>query len=155
RADRLVRQSELDKNRYAEGDPPENTPDYILHLYIGSLLGSKVVPGYIAWLTRSATNPEKYQAGNQWQACPEQARLARCVFGNPFRPITINSSWLTSTVLALANGIYEEKAFDRMPILADALQDAGCDNENILNHCRQPGDHIRGCWAIDLLLAKQ
>ena len=62
--------------------------------------------------------------------------------GNPFRPITLNPSWLTSTVLALANGIYEEKAFDRMPILADALQDAGCDNEDILNHCRQPGEHV-------------
>jgi hypothetical protein len=72
-----------------------------------------------------------------------------------FRPITINPSWLTSTVFALAQGIYADRAFDRMPILADALQDAGCDNEEILNHCRQPGEHVRGCWAIDLLLAKQ
>jgi len=155
RADRLVRQSELDKDHAAEGDPPENTPDYILHLYIRSLLGSKVVPGYIAWLTRSATNPEEYPAGNQWQACPEQARLARCVFGNPFRPITLNPSWLTSTVFALAQGIYADRAFDRMPILADALQDAGCDNDDILNHCREQREHVRGCWAIDLLLAKQ
>jgi hypothetical protein len=64
-------------------------------------------------------------------------------------------SWLTSTVLALATGIYEEKAFDRMPILADALQDAGCDNEEILNHCRQPGVHVKGCWVVDLLLNKK
>jgi hypothetical protein len=76
------------------------------------------------------------------------------VFGNPFRPITLDPSWLTSTVLALANGIYTERAFDRMPILADALQDAGCDNENILNHCRAPGPHTRGCWVCDLLLNK-
>jgi hypothetical protein len=80
--------------------------------------------------------------------------LLRDIIGNPFRPVTLDSSWLTSTVLALARGIYEEKAFDRMPILADALQDAGCDNEDILNHCRQPGDHCRGCWVLDLLLRK-
>lgn len=80
--------------------------------------------------------------------------LLRDIFGNPFRPITLDHSWLTSTVLALANGIYEKRAFDRMPILADALQDAGCDNENILNHCRQPGEHVRGCWVVDLLLGK-
>jgi hypothetical protein len=79
----------------------------------------------------------------------------RDIFGNPFRPLTINPSWLTSTVLALASGIYSEKAFDRMPQLADALQDAGCDNEDILNHCRQPGQHCRGCWVVDLILDKK
>jgi hypothetical protein len=68
--------------------------------------------------------------------------------------VVINPTWLTSTVLALANGIYQEKAFDRMPILADALQDAGCDNEDILNHCRQPGEHVKGCFVVDLLLGK-
>jgi hypothetical protein len=73
------------------------------------------------------------------------------VFGNPFRPVTLNPSRLTSTVLDLATGIYADGAFDLMPILADALQDAGCDNEDILNHCRQPGDHCRGCWVVDLL----
>jgi hypothetical protein len=80
------------------------------------------------------------------------ATLMRDIFGNPFRPVTLNPSWLTSTVLALATGIYDEKAFDRMPILADALQDADCDNEDILNHCRQPGEHVRGCWVVDLVL---
>jgi len=72
-----------------------------------------------------------------------------------FRPITLSPSWLTSTVLALATGIYDEKAFDRMPILADALQDAGCENEDILNHCRQPGEHVRGCSVVDLVLGKE
>ncbi len=82
------------------------------------------------------------------------ARL-KDILGNPFHPININPSWLTSTVLSLANGIYNEKAIDRMQILADALKDAGCDNEDILNHCRQPGAHVRGYWVVDLLLAKQ
>jgi hypothetical protein len=85
----------------------------------------------------------------------EKAALLQDIFGPlPFRPITLNPAWLTSTVLALAKGIYAEKAFDRMPILADALQDAGCDNEDILSHCRKPGEHARGCWIVDLLLGK-
>lgn len=85
----------------------------------------------------------------------DRMRVARLreIFGNPFRPITVNPSWLTSNVIALASGIYEEKAFDRMPILADALQDAGCDNTDILDHCRDPNAvHVRGCWVVDHLL---
>jgi hypothetical protein len=77
------------------------------------------------------------------------------IFGNPFRPVTLDPSWLTSDVVALARGIYDERAFDRMPILADALQDAGCDSEDVLNHCRdEKGTHVRGCWVVDLLLGK-
>jgi hypothetical protein len=66
----------------------------------------------------------------------------------------LNPSWLTSDVIALASGIYTERAFDRLPILADALQDAGCDNADILDHCRGSGPHVRGCWVVDLLLGK-
>jgi len=71
-----------------------------------------------------------------------------------FRPITFLPEWRTSTVLALAQGIYDERAFDSMPILADALQDAGCSNEDILNHCRSETVHTRGCWVIDLLTGR-
>lgn len=69
---------------------------------------------------------------------------------------TVDPMWLTSDVLALGRGIYDEKAFDRMPILADALQDAGCDNDDILNHLRDAtAPHVRGCWALDLVLGKE
>jgi hypothetical protein len=103
-----------------------------------------------------AKNPRSKAWNTAWDVERlAQAALLREIIGNPFRPITINPSWLTSTVLALASGIYGEKAFDRMPILADALQDAGCDSEDILTHCRQPGEHVRGCWCVDLLLNKQ
>jgi hypothetical protein len=85
----------------------------------------------------------------------EQARLLRCLFGNPFRPVTILPSWGSATVLALAQAIYDDRAFDRLPILADALEDAGCANPDILQHCRGGGDHVRGCWPVDLLLAKE
>ena len=84
-----------------------------------------------------------------------QAALLRCSFGNHFRPVAVDPAWLTSDVRALATGIYQDRAFDRMPILADALQDAGCDNDDILNHCRSDGPHVRGCWVVDLLLGKE
>lgn len=67
----------------------------------------------------------------------------------------IAPEWLTwdgGTIPAIAQGIYEDRAFDRMPILADALQDAGCEDATILGHCRQPGRHVKGCWAVDALL---
>jgi hypothetical protein len=78
----------------------------------------------------------------------------RDVFGNPFRSVTADSNWLTSTVVSLAQGIYDERAFDRLPILADALEDAGCRDDQILGHLRSPGPHVRGCWILDLLLGK-
>ncbi len=81
--------------------------------------------------------------------------LLRDIIRNAFHSVTVDPSWLTSTVLALAKGIYDDRAFDRMPILADALQDAGCDNDDILNHCRdEKPTHVRGCWVVDLLLGK-
>jgi hypothetical protein len=83
-----------------------------------------------------------------------QADLLRDIFGNPFREAAIDPAWRTSDVLALARGIYAERAFDRMPILADALQDAGCDDEEVLTHCREAREHARGCWVVDLLLGK-
>ncbi|HEV3439785.1 MAG TPA: hypothetical protein VG122_20635 [Gemmata sp.] len=76
------------------------------------------------------------------------------IFGNPFHPVSIDQSWLTPTVLALAQQMYDSRDFSAMPILADALQDADCDNEDVLNHCRQLGEHIRGCFVVDLLLGK-
>jgi hypothetical protein len=84
-----------------------------------------------------------------------QTHLLRDIVRNPFRPFTIDAAWRTSNVLALATGMYNDRAFERMPILADGLEDAGCDNADILNHCRQPGEHIRGCWVVDLVLGKQ
>ena len=83
-----------------------------------------------------------------------QSVLMREILGNPFRPINVDQTWLTPDVLAIALGIYEDRAFNRMPILADALQDAGCDNDYLLNHCRGPGPHVQGCWVVDAILGK-
>lgn len=84
-----------------------------------------------------------------------QRALMGEMFVNPFRRTTTDPSWVTSTVTGLAEGIYADRAFDRMPILADALEDAGCDNADILAHCRGDGPHVRGCWVVDLILGKE
>jgi hypothetical protein len=85
----------------------------------------------------------------------QQTELLRDIFGNPFRPVGIDPDWRTSTVVALARHMYESRDFSAMPILADALQDAGCENEHVLNHCRDPQQvHVRGCWVVDLVLGK-
>ena len=92
---------------------------------------------------------------NQDQLYRWLARLVRDIFGNPFRPATCSPAWRTDTVLALARQIYESREFCGMPILADALQDAGCEDEQLLSHSRGPGLHVRGCWVVDLVLGKE
>jgi hypothetical protein len=87
-----------------------------------------------------------------------QTNLLRCIFGNPFRPASINPDWLTwngGTVPRLVQVIYDERRFSDLPVLADALEEAGCTNADILDHCRRPGEHVRGCWVVDLLLGKE
>jgi hypothetical protein len=84
-----------------------------------------------------------------------QLSLFRDIVGNPFRPVAFAPEWRTSTAIALARGMYESRDFGAMPILADALQDAGCDNDDILDHCRgEKQAHVRGCWVVDLVLGK-
>ena len=77
------------------------------------------------------------------------------VVGNPFRPVEFAPTWRTDTAVALARHIYERREFSAMPILADALQDAGCDSDAVLNHCRHEGGHIRGCWVLDGVLGRE
>jgi hypothetical protein len=85
---------------------------------------------------------------------PARLRLIRDVFGNPFRPVPFSPQWRSEDVVAIARAIYEDRTFDRLPILADALQDAGCDSDELLEHCRGDGPHVLGCWALDVVLGK-
>jgi hypothetical protein len=79
----------------------------------------------------------------------------RDIFGNPFRPVAFDPSWRTSAAVGLARSMYESRDFAAMPVLADALEEAGCDNPDVLAHCRDPdGAHVRGCWVVDLVLGK-
>jgi hypothetical protein len=86
-------------------------------------------------------------------------RLLRDIFGPiPFRPVVDEASWLAwndGTIPKLAQAVHDDRAFGRMPILADTLEEAGCSDPAILSHCRRPGDHVWGCWVIDLILGKE
>jgi hypothetical protein len=95
-------------------------------------------------------------------AAASALRLRRLdIFGNPFRPVNVSSSWLTPDVLTLAQAAYDDRTLPagtleptRLALLADALEEAGCDNAEILGHLRGEGPHVRGCWVVDLLLGK-
>jgi hypothetical protein len=91
-----------------------------------------------------------------------QLALLRCVFGNPFRSTAIETAWLTATVWSLAQAAYGERDLPsghldpaRLAVLSDALEEAGCTAAEILSHLRSPGPHVRGCWALDLILGKE
>jgi hypothetical protein len=98
--------------------------------------------------------PEKKRKQASEAECQAHCELIRDIVGFAPKLPAIDRAWRTSNVTALAQAIYDDRAFDRLPILADALEDAGCDNADILNHCRQPGEHCRGCWVVDLVLGK-
>jgi hypothetical protein len=103
---------------------------------------------HAAWSAVSPSAPERVI----------QADLLRCIFGlRPFRPPRIDTSWLawgSGAAVRIARAIYEQHSWSDMPILADALSEAGCGCEDILSHCRGPGPHARGCHVVDALLGK-
>lgn len=84
-----------------------------------------------------------------------QAILLRDIFRGPLRSVTFLPAWLTPTVISLARTIYDQRAFERMPELADALETAGCNDAQVLGHCKEPGPHVRGCWLVDIVLGKE
>ncbi|MDY3562259.1 hypothetical protein R5W23_003721 [Gemmata sp. JC673] len=94
--------------------------------------------------------------GDRWRGRVRGSRLAadlfRCVMGNPYRTVAFAPEWRTATTVALARHMYETRDFSALPILADALQDAGCDDAAVLTHCRGLGPHARGCWVLDWVL---
>ena len=103
-------------------------------------------------------SPWAAQASENQAEVAAQAGIVRCLFGSPpFEPVKIRLEWLAfgdGVVVQLARGICDERAFDRMPILADALEDAGCGDEHLLGHLRKPGPHARGCFVIASLLGR-
>jgi hypothetical protein len=112
-----------------------------------------VVGDPMRWAFQYSEWARTRQAGEQ----RGQAALLRCLFGNPFRPASVDQTWLAwngETIPRLAEGIYQERAFDGLPILADALEEASCTNAEILGHLREPGPHVRGCWVVDLLTGR-
>jgi hypothetical protein len=123
------------------------------------------VSTYIGVLLLELPAPEaakRWATSGDGPPVPERCAVLRCIIGNPFRPVSLDPAWRTPTVISLANAAYEERILpsgkldpDRLAVLADALEEAGCDSADILAHLRGPGPHIRGCWVIDLLLGKE
>ncbi len=92
--------------------------------------------------------------GDSRELARQVAGILRDVVGNPFRSAAVRAGWLTPTVVSLARQVYDSGDFSALPVLADALEEAGCDSADVLAHCRGPGPHVRGCWVVDLLLGE-
>jgi hypothetical protein len=105
---------------------------------------------------RSAQAGAAYNSllGSEVDELLAQAKLLLDIFGDRLQTCAVDPIWLAPNVVNLAQTIYDERAFDRMPDLADELAKTGCDNEEILAHCRESRPHVRGCWTLDILLGR-
>jgi hypothetical protein len=124
------------------------------YFYEDSSTGSKT---YFAAKCVSLGIMSRIKSADEWGWGEDQCALLRDIFDNPFRPVHIDESWLRwndGTIPKMAQTIYEERRFGDLPILTDALSESGCCDDQILNHCRGPGPHVRGCFVVDLLLGK-
>ena len=112
-----------------------------------------------ALYTSRSTAKSVGRGGDKFSEYEVQAALLCDIFGPlPFRPITLGPSWLTwhsGLLVSMARRMYDSRDFSDMPVLADALEESGCQDQDILRHCRSGGEHVRGCWVVDLLLGKE
>ncbi len=142
-------------DEWHEGDA-ENSP--VLGMLTELLQPACSAEGVVdrAWeLARSAERDGAGFFGLELELLAEQADFVRDLFGCPFRPVSVSPAWRTPTAVAVARAIYDNRTFNDLPILADALEDAGCDGAELLAHCRAGGVHVRGCWAVDLVVGKR
>jgi len=141
--------AELTRPRRYYGRSASFVPLRAEHRHLDGDLSARSVVDAIAWGDDSP-DPDG-QAAAVRMAQIAQAELLRCVVGDPFRPGP-RGTWPDATVERLARWAYDERAFDQLPVLADALEDAGCADAALLSHLRGPGPHVRGCWAVDVVL---
>jgi hypothetical protein len=109
------------------------------------------------WLMVIGRKGQRRRQAHRLMEAVSHCNLLRDIFGDPFQIVLILSAWLRwndGTIPKLAQAIYDDRTFDRLPLLADALEEAGCDNQEILDHCRSNNEHVRGCWVVDLILGK-
>jgi hypothetical protein len=160
--DSLSRQAIVTCELYADGVASESERKRArLHAHAArGRISPRYSPAY--WLAQAAYAVTHGDAAVAADGVPDgllpdsiKAHVVRDIFGNPFRPVTFDPDWRTSTAVALATQMYDSRDFSAMPILADALQDAACDSADILDHCRGPGPYVRGCWVVDLVLGKE
>jgi hypothetical protein len=143
-ADGEVNKRALEAERRSLAIPGWASRPFIVTDAINSLLRSPLAVAHVMQICTASAHDWKWFSA-----------FARDILGNPFRPVPFGPRWRTSDVNGLARSIYGDRAFDRMPILADALMDAGCADEQFLSHCRGAGPHVRGCWVVDLVLGKE
>jgi hypothetical protein len=110
-----------------------------------------------AWVAVRAEQAAARDARTRREAMERrrQGQLLREVLGNPFRPAGLDPAWLRwdgGSAVRVARAIQEERAFEQLPVLADALEEAGCTDADLLGHLRGPGPHVPGCWALDRIL---
>jgi hypothetical protein len=155
-AARLLRRTDPTGLLLAKGPVPQWR--HAAHAAIEAVRGA--TEAALDQVIRAATE-EGFNSGLEWgaRAAGPAARLhlLRDIFGNPFRPPAVRPAWLSwneGTVRKLAQAIYEERRFQGLPILADALEEAGCDDAELLAHCRTGGEHVPGCWTVDSLLSR-
>ncbi len=138
------RQRELSERGIEWLHPPRRMSPEEMDLYFIAEASQTFTPFRIGLLRHWPDPPLDFTQG--------APSLLRDIFGNPFRPVALDPTWLVPCVENLARTIYDERAFDRMPVLADALEEAGCHEADILGHCRHQGPHARGCWVVDAIL---
>jgi hypothetical protein len=127
-----------------------------------SLARPSITTHYILQLVRNAVaNHEMQRSGGysrdrraliDHREAVAQVRVIHDAFGNPFQTRPFDPRWRTSDVVGLARAIYEDRSFERVPMLGDALMDAGCSDQAVLGHCRSDDSHVRGCWLVDAIL---
>jgi hypothetical protein len=128
---------------------------YQLHITLRAYNARRAITKAFSRSRGKPATPEDVKADLAYEERAHAAYIRDLIGPLPFRPITFDAACLTPTVKALAQTIYDERRFQDLPVLADALEEAGCTNTEILNHCREPGEHVRGCWAVDLILEKE
>lgn len=147
-------QSEADARAFARTTAGTSAREYgVGRVWATALLTSLAHSWEASW---QLTYDPKWTAG-----CAFQSTLLRDIIGNPFHSLTLDLTWRTSTVLALAEAAYENRALpagtldpQRLSVLADSLEESGCSDAEIVGHLRSPGPHVRGCAIVDLILGK-
>jgi hypothetical protein len=157
--------------RYADGEETDDDRAHVRHhdgltfqpgmVDVGAadnLLNARAVADHPNELFQLLVMEGGYQDLFVWRLVPERSTFGcdalRDILGNPFRPTPFEPAWRTESTVGLARAIYASTQFEVMPILADALEEAGCADPTVLAHCRNPNPHVRGCWVLDGLLAR-
>jgi hypothetical protein len=132
---------------------PRGTPAAVRVAIDMAVSAAYAQPFAAAFAVTAMSPPLASRRGNRRAGEAHLCDLLRCVFGNPFRPVS-SGPWITPAAVTVARDCYDRRDFAALPLLADLLEEAGCPEQSMLDHCRKNGEHLRGCWVVDLVLSK-